>query len=188
VECQPSIIVGEVRPCVAVARTTDGRLPVVSPIATWSSARPQIVAVSPIGDVTGIAPGESQITVAYGGREATTSVSVSGDDALKLTALTEQGTFAPGSTVSMSVSGFYSLQSAEAATLQMLVVDRRGSTIVGPTRPVERGGSAFTLSVSFDVPNASEVLCRSVRMTISPGRRIEEPSAPDDRFCTAVRR
>jgi hypothetical protein len=188
VECQPSLIVGEVRPCVAVARTADGRLPLVSPIASWSSARPQFVSVSPIGDVKGVAAGESQITVSYGGRQAATTVSVSADDAVKLTVLSEQGTFTPGSTVSMSVSGFYALQSADTATVQMLVVDRRGATIVGPANRVERGGNAFNLTVAFQVPNASEVLCRSVRITISSAVRIEEPSAPDDRFCTAVRR
>jgi hypothetical protein len=188
VECQPSLIVGEARPCVAVARMADGRLPFVSPIASWSSARPQFVAVSPIGDVKGVAAGDSQITVSYGGRQAVTTVSVSADDAVKLTALSEQGTFTPGSTVSMSVQGFYALQSADTATLQMLVVDRRGATIVGPANRVERGGNAFNLTVGFQVPNASEVLCRSVRMTISSAVRIEEPGAPDDRFCTAVRR
>jgi hypothetical protein len=188
VECQPSLIVGEVRPCVAVARTADGRLPLVSPIASWSSARPQFVSVSLIGDVKGVAAGESQITVSYGGRQAATTVSVSEVDAVKLTALSQQGAFTPGSTVSMSVAGFYALQSADTATLQMLVVDRRGATVVGAGNRVERGGNAFNLTVGFQVPDASEVLCPSVRMTISSAVRIEEPGAPDDRFCTAVRR
>ena len=186
VECRPVVIIGEVSPCVAVAILADGRPLVVSPVATWSTGNPGIVSVNAIGDVRGVAAGQSSIRVSYGGREASTTVSVKPGDAMLVASVTEQGVFAPGNWVTLSAQGFYAVQSADAGALRLLIYDHRGTAVVGDARPVPRGGDAFLLSVSFQVPAGSTRLCRRVRLTVGPAI-IEEPSgAASESLCVAV--
>ena len=92
-------------------------MPLVSPVASWSSSRPHIVEVNAIGTARGVAPGQSLVTVAYGGRQASAEVIVLPGDSLKLTAVLEQGTFEPDSSVMMALTGFYSVQSEASAGL-----------------------------------------------------------------------
>lgn len=186
VECRPVLIVGEVRPCVAVAVLTDGRQLVVSPAATWSTSSPALVTVSPIGDVRGVAAGQSAVKASYAGREASTTVAVKGGDAVLVASVTEQGIASPGNWVTLSAQGFYAVQSADAGLLRLLIYDQRGTAVVGDARSVQRGGDAFLLSVSFQVPAGSTRLCRRVRLTIGPAI-VEEPSGAEaESLCVTV--
>lgn len=186
VECQPVLIIGETRPCLAVALLGDGRQLVVSPAASWSTGTPGVVSVSSIGDVRGVSAGRSTVTVSYGGRHASTEVSVMPGDAVLIASVTEQGIFAPGNWVTLSAQGFYAVQSADAGELRLLIYDQRGTTVVGDPRSVQRGGDVFALGVTFQVPMGSTRLCRRVRLTVGAAT-VEEPSgAASASLCVAV--
>lgn len=191
VECQPTLAIGERRGCLAVARRSDGSMPLVSPVASWSSSRPDIVAVDAIGTARGVAPGRSVVTVAYGGHQASAEVTVLPGDSLKLTAVIEQGTFEPDSSVMMAVTGFYSVQSEDSGFLRLLITDQAGNVLLmGPGTVLPRGGDSFLASAHFRVPVKGTVLCRVVRLEV--GRVvIDEPRLTDPQFpkyCLPVRR
>lgn len=186
VECQPVLIIGETRPCIAVALLGDGRQLVVTPGASWSSSAPTVATISSIGDVRGVSAGQSTVTVSYGGRRASTDVSVRPGDAVLVASVTEQGIFAPGNWVTLSAQGFYAVQSADSGVLRLLIYDQRGTAVVGDPRSVPRGGDAFALSATFQVPIGSTRLCRRVRLTVD-STVVEEPSGPAaESLCVTV--
>ena len=74
--CPVSLLVGQKGPCTAVARLRSGQTPVVNVEATWSSTRPDVVAVDPLGVVNGRSAGQAMVSASYGGRSATATVSV----------------------------------------------------------------------------------------------------------------
>jgi hypothetical protein len=157
-------------------------MPLVSPVASWSSSRPDVVEVNASGTARGIAPGQSLVTVAYGGRQASAEVTVLPGDSLKLTAVLEQGTFEPDSSVMMAVTGFYSVQSEETGFLRLLITDEAGKVLLmGPGTVLSRGGDSFLVSAHFRVPPSSTVLCRVARLEVGLAV-IDEPKLSDPQF------
>src|SRR5262245_54740162 len=71
-----TLLVGEKRPCTAVARFNSGGTPLVSLDSIWSSTRLDVVAVDELGIVNGRSAGQAIVTASYRGREATASISV----------------------------------------------------------------------------------------------------------------
>src|SRR5687768_6854177 len=143
--CQNSLIVGEQAPCIAVARLRSGGTPLVTPLATWSTAQPSVVTVDAIGTVTGRAAGQAVVTATYQGRSAQATILVTFEDSLRIKAAAEQGEFRPGTTVTMFLQGYYSVASADVGRLSLRISDQNG--IVTQTLPttVARGGDFFLL-------------------------------------------
>jgi hypothetical protein len=69
----PSVVVGATRQLTATARLSDGTSTEVTSLATWTSSAPGIATVFG-GLLTGIGPGASTITAAFGGQIAQASV------------------------------------------------------------------------------------------------------------------
>lgn len=93
VSCPSPLLLGESAPCVAVAIRRSGQNQVVSRVAAWSSARPAVVSVDGIGVAVGRAGGEARLSASYEGREG--AVAVVEQDAIKVQAVSENGTFTP---------------------------------------------------------------------------------------------
>jgi hypothetical protein len=164
--CPPSVLIGERAVCIAVARLRNGGTPVVSPIAGWSSLDPGIVEVDSLGTVTGRAAGQSVVTVAYGGRTAQSTVSVTAEDALRIRAALDQGEFRPGDTLTMFLQGYYSVASADSGRLSLRISDQNGAVAQTIPMTVPRGGDFFLLSSTFVVPQTSTQVCRAAVLQV----------------------
>jgi len=189
VSCQAALIIGERTPCIAVARYGSGRQPVVSFESTWSSSRPEVVAVDGLGVSTGKSAGEAMVRAFYQWRQATALIVVTEEDALRISSgQAEQGAFTPGSTVTMWLQGNYSVASAATGRLSLKISDQNG--IVTTTAPltVAKGGDSFVLSSTFVVPEASVEVCRTAVLEVN-GVTIAEPrSKTFPLWCIPIRR
>lgn len=186
-ECQPTLYIGEQHPCIAVARLRSGGTPLVSPLATWSSSRPDVAMVNAIGLVTGRAAGQTTVRAEYQGRSAEVSMSVVAEDALRVTAALDQGLFRPGTVVTMYLQGYYSVASAETARLSLRISDQRGTVTESAPVSVSKGGDFFLLSSTFTVPSESTKLCRAAVLEV--GSRIISAPEPgsSNLACVSVR-
>ena len=186
--CQGSLIVGERAPCIAVARLRSGGTPVVSPLATWSTVPPSVVATDAIGTITGQSAGQAVVTATYQGRTAQTTVSVIFEDALRIKAAGDQGEFRPGTTVTMFLQGYYSVATADMGRLSLRINDQNG--VVTQTLPatVPRGGDFFLLSGTFVVPQGSTQVCRAAVLDVA-GVTISAPDPGGSTLaCLPIRR
>lgn len=189
VSCPVSLLVGQKGPCTAVARLRSGQLPVVSFDATWSSTRPEIVAVDSLGVVNGRAAGQAAIIVAYGGRQATASLVVTAEDALRIdSGQADQGDFRPGSTVTMWLQGYYSVATAETGRLSLRITDQTGTVATTTPLTVARGGDFFLLSSTFVVPRDSVEVCRTAVLEVGLVTIAEPKSNAFGLRCIPVRR
>ena len=147
VSCQTSLLIGERAPCIAVASYRSGRQPLVSFESTWSSSRPDVVAVDGLGTSTGKSEGEATVTAFYQGRQATAVIVVTEEDALRISSgQVDQGAFKPGSTVTMWLQGYYSVASAATGRLSLKISDQNGTIITTAPLTVAKGGDFFSLS------------------------------------------
>ena len=186
--CQPSLIIGEQTPCLAVARLRSGATPVVSPLAAWSSAEPEVVAVNAIGLLTGRAGGVSIVSAVYEGRSAHATVSVVAEDALRVTAVINQGDFQPGAAVTMSLQGYHSVASDAVGRLSLQIRDQNGTLTQTAPRIVPNGGDFFLLSSSFLVPQTSTQICRLAILEIGRTTIAAPDPATTPLACVTVRR
>jgi hypothetical protein len=186
--CQSSLIVGEQSPCIAVARLRSGGTPLVSPLATWSTAPTSVVSVDAIGAITGRAAGQAVVTATYQGRSAQATVSVRFEDALRIKAAIDQGEFRPGTAVTMFLQGYYSVASADVGRLSLRISDENGLVTQTVPTTVVRGGDSFLLSSSFVVPQASTQVCRAAILEVG-GVTISAPDPGGSTLaCVPVRR
>ena len=189
VSCPVSLLIGQKGPCTAVARLRSGQLPVVSLDAAWSSTRPEIVAVDSLGVVNGRAAGQAAVIVAYGGRQATASLVVTAEDALRIdSGQADQGDFRPGSTVTMWLQGYYSVASAETGRLSLRITDQTGTVATTTPLTVGRGGDFFLLSSTFVVPRDSVEVCRTAVLEVGLVTIAEPTSNASGLRCIPVRR
>jgi len=189
VSCPVSLLIGQKGPCVAVARLRSGQAPVVSLDATWSSTRPEIVAVDSLGVVNGRAAGQASVIVAYGGRQATASLVVTAEDALRIdSGQADQGDFRPGSTVTMWLQGYYSVASAETGRLSLRITDQIGTIATTAPLTVARGGDFFLLSSTFVVPRDSVEVCRTAVLEVGLVTIAQPTSNASGLWCIPVRR
>ena len=189
VSCPVSLLIGQKGPCTAVARLRSGQLPVVSLDAAWSSTRPEIVAVDSLGVVNGRAAGQAAVIVAYGGRQATASLVVTAEDALRIdSGQADQGDFRPGSTVTMWLQGYYSVASAETGRLSLRITDQTGTVATTTPLTVGRGGDFFLLSSTFVVPRDSVEVCRTAVLEVGLVTIAEPKSNASGLRCIPVRR
>ena len=190
VSCPVSLLIGQKGPCVAVARLRSGQTPVVSFDATWSSTRPEVVAVDALGVVNGRSAGQATVSASYRGREAAATLVVTAEDALRIEAgQAQQGDFRPGSTVTMWLQGYYSVVSAETGRLSLKISDQAGTTII-TTSPltVAKGGDFFLLSSTFLVPQESMEVCRTAVLEVGSVTIAEPKSKSFALWCIPIRR
>ena len=189
VSCTDSLLIGQRSPCVALARLRSGQTPVVNPDAMWSSTRPEVVAVDPLGVVNGRSAGQVVVSASYRGREAVATVFVIAEDGLRIdSGQAHQGDFTPGSTVTMWLQGYYSVASAETGRLSLRITDQAG--IVATTAPVTvaNGGDFFLLSSTFIVPESSIEVCRTAILEVGSVTIAEPNSKSFALWCISVRR
>lgn len=167
VSCPASLLIGEKSPCIAVARLRSGQAPVVSFDATWSSTRPEVVAVDGLGTVNGRSAGEAVVSASYRGREGAAPLLVTAEDALRVKAAAEQGEFRPGTTVTMWLQGYYSVASAETGRLSLRISDQTGTITTTSPLTVAKGGDFFLLSSTFVVPQNSAQVCRTAILEVA---------------------
>lgn len=169
VACPPSLLIGQRGPCVAAARLPSGRIPVIPFEATWSSTRPDVVAVDPAGLVVGRAAGEAVVSVTYLGWQAAVRIVVTAEDALRIDiGQGQQGDFRPGSTVTMWLQGYYSVASADSGRLSLRISDQNGPITSTAPVTVARGGDLFVMSSTFVIPEESVSVCRTAVLEIGP--------------------
>jgi hypothetical protein len=187
VTCPASLLIGERAPCLAQARLRSGQAPVVSFDATWSSTRPDVVAVDSLGVVNGRSAGQAVVTASYRGRDTAVALAVKAEDGLRISSgQAHQGDFTPGSTVTMWLQGYYSVASAETGRLSLTISDQAGTITRTPPLTVAKGGDFFLLSSTFVVPQGSVQVCRTAILEVGPAT-IAEPSA-SDLWCIPIRR
>jgi hypothetical protein len=187
VSCPTSLLVGEKAPCIAVARMRSGQAPVVSFDAAWTSTRPELVAVDALGVVNGRSAGQASVSASYRGREATASIMVTAEDALRVKAAAEQGEFRPGTTVTMWLQGYYSVASADTGRLSLRITDQAGVVSTTPPSTVARGGDFFLLSSTFVVPQTSTRVCRTAVLEVGSVTVAEPQSNASALSCISIR-
>jgi hypothetical protein len=189
VSCQGDLLIGERAPCIAVASYGSGRQPLVSFDSTWSSSRPDVVAVDATGVSTGRSAGEAAVTASYQGRQASAAIVVTEKDALRIASgQGHGGDFTPGSTVTMWLQGYYSVASAATGRLSLKISDQNGTIVTTAPSTVARGGDFFLLSSTFVVPNDSIEVCRTAVLQVG-SLTIEEPHSKDfPLWCIPIRR
>ena len=186
VSCPASLLVGEKGPCIAVVRLRSGQAPVFD--ATWSSTRPDEVAVDALGVVNGRSAGQAVVSASYRGREGTAPIVVTAEDALRIKAAAEQGEFRAGTTVTMWLQGYYSVASAETGRLSLRISDQAGTITTTSAVTVARGGDFFLLSSTFVVPQSSEEVCRTAILEVGSVTIAEPTSNASGLWCISVRR
>jgi hypothetical protein len=187
--CHAALLIGERAPCVAVASYASGQQPVVSFDSTWSSSRPDVVAVDNLGTSTGKSAGQATVTASYQGRQATAVIVVTEEDALRIdSGQADQGVFTPGSTVTMWLQGYYSVASAATGRLHLMITDQTG--IITTTAPltVAKGGDFFLLSSTFVVPDTSVEVCRTAVLEVGVVTIAEPHSKTFPLWCIPIRR
>jgi hypothetical protein len=189
VSCQPTLLIGERTPCIAVASYGSGRQPLVSFESTWSSSRPDVVAVDGVGLSTGKSAGEAMVTASYHGRQATAVIVVTEEDALRISsAQADQGAFTPGSTVTMWLQGYYSVASAATGRLSLKISDETRTITTTAPVTVAKGGDFFLLSSTFVIPDTSVEVCRTAILEVGAVTIAEPHSKTFPLWCIPVRR
>ena len=187
--CPVSLLIGQKGPCVAIARLGSGQTAVVSFDATWSSTRPEVVAVDALGVVNGRSAGQAAISASYRGREAAATLVVTAEDALRIDAgQAQQGDFRPGSTVTMWLQGYYSVVSAETGRLSLKISDQAGTIITTSPLTVAKGGDFFLLSSTFFVPQESMEVCRTAVLEVDAVTIAEPKSKSFALWCIPIQR
>ena len=189
VSCPASLLIGQKGPCIAVARLRSGQVPVVSFDATWSSTRPEVVAVDSLGVVNGRSAGQAAVTASYRGRQGTATLLVTAEDALRIdSGQAHQGDFKPESTVTMWLQGYYSVASAETGRLSLRISDQTGTITATSPITVARGGDFFLMSSTFVVPRESLEVCRTAVLEVGSLTIAEPKSNASGVWCIPIRR
>jgi hypothetical protein len=189
VSCPTSLLIGQKGPCLAVARLRSGQTPVVSFEATWSSTRPDVVAVDALGVVNGRSAGQATVSASYHDRQAAATLVVTAEDGLRIdSGQAQQGDFSPGSTVTMWLQGYYSVASAESGLLSLRISDQ--TRTISATTPVvvAKGGDFFLLSSTFVVPEDSVEVCRTAILQVGSVMIAEPKSKSFPLWCIQIRR
>ena len=189
VSCPPSLLIGQKGPCLALARLRSGQTPVVSFEATWSSSRPDVVAVDALGVVNGRSAGQATVSASYRDRQAAATLVVTAEDGLRIdSGQAQQGDFSPGSTVTLWLQGYYSVASAEGGLLSLRISDETRTISTTPPVAVAKGGDFFLLSSTFVIPENSVEVCRTAILQVGSVTIAEPKSKSFPLWCISVRR
>ena len=188
-DCPTSLLIGQRAPCVAVAILRSGQTPVVSFDAAWSSTRSDVVSVDALGALTGRSGGQATVSASYRGRQATATVAVTVEDALRLASgQAHQGDFTPGSAATMWLQGYYSVASAATGRLSLRISDQNGIITTTTAQTVPKGGDFFLMSATFVIPQGSLEVCRVAVLEVGPVIITAPPPTAPERWCIQVRR
>jgi hypothetical protein len=166
VVCPPSLLLGQTAFCQAASQTRAGSVD-VTVAASWSSSDPAVASSGQLGSVTGHGGGQVVVSASYGGQTASAHVVVVAQDVLQATASAIQGLFRVGSTVTMTLQGFYGVDSAAGGQLSLVITDQAGANIANSAiRTVARGGDSFILSDTFVIPSGTTQVCRTAVLQI----------------------
>ena len=121
------------------------------------------------------------------GRDATASIMVTAEDALRIRAAAEQGDFRSGSTVTMWLQGYYSVATAESGRLSLRITDQ--NRVITSTLPltVTKGGDFFLVSSTFVVPQNSTQVCRTAILEVASITIAEPQSNASGLWCISIR-
>jgi hypothetical protein len=146
-----------------------------------------VVAVDQTGVVNGQSAGQAVVSASYRGQSAVAAVSVTAEDALRIKAAAEQGDFRPGTTVTMWLQGYYSVNSAETGRLRLQINNQAGRVTATPPMTVAKGGDFFLLSSTFVVPQDSSEVCRMAVLEVGPVTIAEPTSNESGLRCISIR-
>jgi hypothetical protein len=178
VACPSSVLVGQQSGCIATANLADGDRPDVNVSAVWSSSDPAIATLGPIGSFTAQAVGQVVISATYQGYKGSASVTVQFHDAVEIDAFTQQGAMTLGSTVTLTVLGFYCVASSATGQFGLTMTDQNGSVLgtAGPNT-VSQGGRDFNLPITFTIPPGTTEACLAAGLQIGQST-LTSPSWP----------
>jgi hypothetical protein len=159
----PSILAGDIVICLA---SRDGVA--LGSTVTWTSSDPSVAAHQGIGIFLGKKDGQVTLTASDSGQTASAALSVQLQDVLRATAAAYQGPFAVGSTVTLTLQGFYGVASADSGTLMLLINDQTGNTIAASSLIVPHGGDRYLLEIRFTLRPGTTRICRSGVLRIGP--------------------
>lgn len=184
--CPATLLIGEVSACEAVVQSQTQPWRDVTPAATWTALRTDIVSVGPWSLVAGRAAGQGEIAASYQGRTGGASIAVIAEDAIRIRAAAEQGPFRRGVTVTMFLQGYWSVASADTGRLFLLITDQDGTTVASSDPlTVAKGGTGFVLSKAFVIPDTSTAVCRTAILEVGPVT-IAQPNPGTLGRCIAV--
>jgi hypothetical protein len=146
-----------------------------------------VISIDPIGIVKGESGGQAVISALNGGRKATALMSVTAEDALRLTGAVHQGDLTRGTTMMMGLVGYYSVDSADAGRLSLRITDQAGLIATTSPRTVAKGGDFFVLTSTFVVPANSTQICRTAILEVGPVTVAEPTSDASGLRCLAIR-
>jgi len=187
-----SLLVGQIQHlCGAEATLQGGASSDIGTQAVWSVSNPQVASVRSVAlpsggtevAITALAPGDTMVSAAYGGRTGHQSVSVTAEDHLRFGSAASQGDFRPGSAVTMWAIGDYSVASAETGELTLQISDENGIVATASIAAL-KNFNPFVIQTSFTVSSKSVRLCPAVVLRV--GSRAL--SQAQDAYCETVRR
>ena len=79
-----------------------------------------------------------------------------------------QGDYRPGSTVTMWLQGYYSVDSTDTGLLSLRISDQTGTITTTQPMTVAKGGDFVLLSSTFVVPQSSVEVCRTAILEVGP--------------------
>ena len=141
--------------------------------------QPAGVAVAQSASITGIVVNVSGQPIP--------GVTVTAEDALRVTAGAYQGEFRPGTTVTMWLQGYYSVDSAETGRLRVRITDQAGTITTTAPLTVSKAGALFLLSSTFVVPQRSAEVCRTAVLEVGSVTIAEPRSNESGLWCLSIR-
>jgi len=187
-----SLLVGQIQHlCNAEATLQSGTSSDISAQAVWSVSNPQVASVRPVAlptggtdvTITALAPGDTIVSAAYGGRTGRQSVTVTAEDHLRFGSAASQGDFRPGTAVTMWAIGDYAVSSAESGELTLQISDEKG-IVATASMTALKNFNPFVIQTSFTVPSTSVRLCPAVVLQVGS----KTLSQTQDAYCETVRR
>jgi uncharacterized protein YjdB len=158
-----------------VGTYTDGARINLTPDAVWTSSAPSVAVVENAdpGLVTGVAPGQSMISVAVDGLAESTTVTITDAQVSALQAVPPVLNVAAGGTEQLTVVAILSDDSQRVINDEATYssADEQVATVQGgvlaPGTVTGVGGGSTTVTVSFDAPYLSTPLTDTVQVQVS---------------------
>jgi uncharacterized protein YjdB len=174
----PQLAVNTTAQLTATATFADNTTSDITQSATWTSTHPELATVSSTGVISGVAPGSSEVTAAYGGQMGTVTVTVSVAHVVSIAVSPTNPSLAAGSTQQMTAMGTFSDNSVQDITTQVAwtsatplvaTVGANSGLVTG----VSAGTSVVTATLGAVSGNTTVTVTPAVLVTIDV-----EPTAP----------
>jgi hypothetical protein len=150
----PAIAVGTTQQLTATGNYNDGSKKDLSATATWASATPAKVTVSPAGLATAVAPGTSIITATSGTVMGTTTVTVNGATLMSIAVTPAAPSIAAGTTKQFTATGTFK-DAANVTTTQDLTAAVTWASATVATATISAAGLATGKAMGTTVISAT---------------------------------